>query len=251
MLAVALGVSLICSVVVSTAAIGLKPLQDANVLLDMQRNVLAAAGIPVDERGVADIFAQEFEQYVVDLRSGAYMADMSPAVFDQLEMAKDEAHSIALDADQDTATLRRRENYGMVYLRLDAAGAINRVVLPIRGYGLWGTLYGYLALEGDLRTVAGIGFYQHKETPGLGGEVDNPKWRALWVGKGLYGTDGEPAIRLVKGASASPYEVDALAGATITSRGVESLVRFWSGEMGYGPFLKRLADEHSGREAGG
>ena len=58
-------------------------------------------------------------------------------------------------------------------------GGIDKVVIPVRGFGLWGTLYGYLALESDLSTIAGLGFYQHKETPGLGGEVDNPKWARL------------------------------------------------------------------------
>ena len=111
--------------------------------------------------------------------------------------------------------------------------------------GLWGTLYGYLALKSDLETIQGITFYQHKETPGLGGEVDNPRWKAQWDGVQLYDEDGEPAAMVFKGPAPSDnqFAVDGLSGATITSRGVTNLVRFWASEDGYGPFLKKLQSE--------
>jgi Na+-transporting NADH:ubiquinone oxidoreductase subunit C len=131
---------------------------------------------------------------------------------------------------------------------MEGAGGIEKLVIPVRGYGLWSTLYGYLALEGDLETVAGLGFYDQKETPGLGGEVDNPLWKAKWPGVQLYDEAGDPAVHLVKkrspdGSDAAAHEVDALSGATITTRGVQNLVRFWTSDLGYGPYLKRLKAE--------
>ena len=143
------------------------------------------------------------------------------------------------------ATLGRREHVALVYVLTTEKGALDKVVLPVRGYGLWGTLFGYLAIEGDLQTVAGLAFYTHKETPGLGGEVDNPNWKALWPGVLLFDESGSPAVRLVKtrspgSSTAAAHEVDALSGATMTSRGVENLVRFWTSELGYGPFLSKL-----------
>ncbi|HEY5646762.1 MAG TPA: FMN-binding protein, partial [Pseudomonadales bacterium] len=92
---------------------------------------------------------------------------------------------------------------------------------------------------------AGLGFYFHKETPGLGGEVDNPDWKSLWEGVHAFDEGGEPAVRLVKtrspeGSAAASHEVDALSGATLTTRGVQNLVRFWTGDMGFGPFLDNL-----------
>ena len=128
---------------------------------------------------------------------------------------------------------------------VETDGELDTLVLPVRGYGLWSTLYGFLALQEDLNTVAGLGFYQHGETPGLGGEVDNPKWRSLWEGKKLYNEDGELAIQIVKGGvdPQSPnakYRVDALAGATLTSNGVNNLLHFWLGENGFGPFIANL-----------
>jgi Na+-transporting NADH:ubiquinone oxidoreductase subunit C len=110
--------------------------------------------------------------------------------------------------------------------------------------GLWGTLYGYIALAADTQTVRGITFYQHKETPGLGGEVDNARWKALWPGRKVYDARGRPILNVKKGRAgpveSDPHNVDGLSGATITSRGVGHLVRFWLGEEAFGPYLKKV-----------
>jgi Na+-transporting NADH:ubiquinone oxidoreductase subunit C len=135
--------------------------------------------------------------------------------------------------------------------------------LPVSGYGLWSTMFGFIALEGDGQTVLGMNLYDQAETPGLGGEVVNPKWKALWKGKKVYNFTGkelhesnlsekghsieigEVALGLVKGSvdpakPGSEYQVDALAGATLTSRGVSNLVQYWMGKDGYGIFLAKL-----------
>ena len=183
----------------------------------------------------------------VDLASGRFVAEFDIDGFNQLRSARDPSHSRDLDTHEDAATLGRRENVSLVYI-IETDAGIDRVVLPVRGYGLWGTLYGYLALEGDLNTISGLAFYEHKETPGLGGEVDNQNWKAQWTGVRLFDDAGGPAVRLVKTRSAADseaarYEVDALSGATLTSRGVENLVRFWAGALGFGPFLENLKAE--------
>jgi Na+-transporting NADH:ubiquinone oxidoreductase subunit C len=180
----------------------------------------------------------------VDLDSGRYVDTVDVARYEPVKASRDPQASRRLTSEEDVATIIRRENVSLVYLR-SRDGVLDKVVLPVRGYGLWGTLYGYLALEGDLETVAGIGFYEQKETPGLGGEVDNPAWKALWPGVRVFDADGEPAVTLVKtrsaeGSVAAAHEVDALSGATLTSRGVENLVNFWTGELGFGPYLDRL-----------
>lgn len=244
---VALGVSLVCSIMVSVSAVVLKSRQDANVLLDQRRNILIAAGAleegetyNASGQGIHEIFEAEFEQRLVNLTTGEFVADTEDlANYNQLKAAKDPDLSIPLSASQDIATLLRRENLARLYLKKDADGNLDKVVLPVRGYGLWGTLYGYLALQADYRTVAGLGFYAHKETPGLGGKVDDPAWKAQWAGKLIYDDTGAPAIRLMKNASRNDYTVDALAGATLTTRGVENLVKFWTGKLGFGPFLHR------------
>ena len=238
-LIVAISLCVVCSVIVSGAAVLLKDRQVANVLEDRNRNILAAAGLL--EEGVS--VSQQFERVdvrLVDLRTGKFSEEYDAQSFNQRSAAKDPQLSTALDAAEDIASLGRRENYAPVYLVL-AAGEIEKVILPIYGAGLWGKLYGFVALEADGNTVAGLGFYEHKETPGLGGEVDNPRWKSIWPGKQVY-RDGEVAIGLVKGAadSSSSYEIDGLAGATLTSRGVTNLVQFWLGADGFGPFINNL-----------
>ena len=239
--AVAFSLCIVCSVVVSTAAVVLKPAQEANQTLDRKRNILAAAGMLEEGRPVEELF-QRIDERFVDLRSGEF-TDAPTAGYDQRAASKDPARSVAL-GEGDIAKIGRRANYARVYLVRDDAGAVDKVILPVHGYGLWSTLYGFVALEGDANTIAGIGFYEHGETPGLGGEVDNPRWKSQWPGKQVY-RDGEVAIALAKGSvdrsqPGADWRVDGLAGATITSRGVTNLVQFWLGESGFGPFLDNL-----------
>jgi Na+-transporting NADH:ubiquinone oxidoreductase subunit C len=239
---VALALCIVCSVIVSTAAVMLQDAQVANQLEDRNRNILAAAGMLEEGVPVAEQF-QRVSVRVVDLRSGRFTDEIDADGFDQRKVAKDPETSAALAADADPARIQRRENYALVYI-VEEQGSIDKIILPIHGAGLWGTLYGFVALDSDVNTVSGLGFYEHKETPGLGGEVDNPRWKALWPGKQVY-RDGTVALEVIKGAvdPARPeaaYQVDGLAGATLTTRGVSNLVQFWMGEAGFGPFLNNL-----------
>ncbi|RLQ23100.1 Na(+)-translocating NADH-quinone reductase subunit C [Seongchinamella sediminis] len=242
-LIVAFSLCIVCSVIVSTAAVVLKPAQEANQSLDRKRNILSAAGMLEEGSSVEEQFAK-IETRVVDLRTGQFTDAVDPASYDQRAASKDPSMSDKLSTDEDIAKVFRREHYALVYLAEDAQGDIGKIILPIRGYGLWGTLYGFIALQGDANTVAGIGFYEHKETPGLGGEVDNPRWKSLWDGKQVY-KDGDIELTVIKGTvdpamKNSEYKVDGMAGATLTTRGVSNLVQFWLGESGFEPFLNNL-----------
>ena len=241
-LTVAFMVCLVCGIVVATAAVSLRPVQEKNKLLDKQINILQAAGLYQPGMDVVAAF-DKIERRFVDLATGEYVD--KPDSYDQRKAAKDPAESITLDVDQDVASIKRKAKVAEVYLARSADGELSRIILPVHGYGLWSTLYGFLALEPDANTVAGLGFYEHAETPGLGGEVDNPKWKAIWDGKLLYDEQGDVAIQVIKGTVDSSmadveHKVDGLAGATLTSKGVDNLVRFWVGENGFGPYLTRL-----------
>jgi Na+-transporting NADH:ubiquinone oxidoreductase subunit C len=243
---VALLLCLVCSILVSTAAVALKPKQDANKALDKKQNILKIAGMMRPGVSVDELFA-EIETQVVDLETGKFVDDIDVVKFDQRKAAKDPAQSISLSKDEDLASIGRRSKYAAVYL-VREADQIKTIILPVHGYGLWSTMYGFIALEGDARTVKGMGFYDHAETPGLGGEVDNPGWKAKWIGKEVYNPQGEVAVQVLKGSilPSTPdpqYKVDGLAGATLTSRGVENLLRYWLGEQGFKPFLNKLAQE--------
>lgn len=238
---VAAALCLLCSVIVSVAAVGLRPIQEANKAADKRKNIVQIGGLMQEGKTVDELFAG-IEARVVDLDTGEYTDAVDPASYDQRKAAKDPAMSEALS--DDPALIKRRAKYATVYLVKDG-DAVQRVILPIKGYGLWSTLYGFVALDGDLNTISGLGFYEHAETPGLGGEVDNPKWKGIWSGKQVFNADGELAIEVIKGAvdpamAGVEHKVDGLAGATLTSRGVSNLVRFWLGEQGFGPYLNKL-----------
>ena len=247
---VALVVSLVASVFVAGSAIALKPIQIENRLLDKQRSILAIAGLgqeTLSSREVKDLFTSRVKARVVDLSTGQYNDTLDPFSFDPLKVARNPETSLALSDSDDIARIKHREQFTTVYL-VEQNGELVSLVLPIRGYGLWSTLHGFLAIKPDLNTVVGLGFYQHAETPGLGGEVDNPIWKGSWPGKTLFNDSGKPIIRVVKGGvdPASPeagHQVDALAGATLTSNGVNRLLHFWLGEQGFGPYLARLRQQ--------
>ena len=241
-LLVAFLVCVVCGVVVATAAVSLRPVQSKNQLLDKRMNILQAAGLYQPGVDVNEVF-KSIERRFVDIDTGEYVE--MPESYDQRKAAKDPQRSERLSGKEDIAGIKSQANVAEVFLARGDNGDLSRIILPVHGYGLWSTLYGFLALEPDANTVSGLGFYEHGETPGLGGEVDNPKWKALWEGKKLYGEQGEVEIQVVKGAvdSKTPnaeHKVDGLAGATLTSNGVSNLLRFWVGENGFGPYLKRM-----------
>ena len=248
-LTVALLVCLVCSVFVAGAAVALRPTQIENRLLDKQRSILAIAGLgdaSLSSTQVKQMFDERIKARVVDLETGKFSDAQDPITFDPLQSSKDPALSKALTGSEDIASIKRRERYSTVYM-VEHDGQLDTLIIPVRGYGLWSTLHGFIAVKGDLNTVAGFGFYQHGETPGLGGEVDNPKWRALWLDKHLYNNKDELALRVIKGNvdssnATAANQVDGLAGATLTSSGVTHLVQFWLGENGFGSFIKHLRD---------
>lgn len=258
-IAIAVALCLVCAVLVSLAAVALKPLQINNKELDMKQNILDVAGLLEEGKDIDAAFAEKIEAKIVDLETGDYVENINPADYDQRKAAKDPAQSVAIPKDKDIAHIRIKAKYAKVFL-VKEAGAIKSIILPINGYGLWSTLYGFLSVDADGQTVQSINFYDQAETPGLGGEVVNPNWRALWKGKKIYAeTDqpsmekgliteadiGEPALSLIKGVvdnskPGSQYQVDGLAGATLTSTGVTNLIRYWTSKEGFAPYLSKV-----------
>jgi Na+-transporting NADH:ubiquinone oxidoreductase subunit C len=243
-LGVATALCIVCSIMVSMAAVMLKPLQVENQKLDIKKNLLAAAGLVT-----ADASKSEVEQafsgvktILVDLDQGVEDRSIDLATFDQVKAAKDAKLGKVIDTKLDVAKIKRRERYSKVYL-IAKDGELEQIVLPVYGKGLWSTMYGFMALAADTKTIRGFSFYQHGETPGLGGEIDNKKWQASWVGKIALDADNfEPIIKVLKGkvnpaAGDVSSQVDGLSGATLTARGVQGLVNYWLGQDGFGPFL--------------
>ena len=239
-------VCVLCGIGVAGAAVALKPRQDENKVLDQQKQVLLVAGLlkPGQAANPAEIkalFDKNIRPEVINLKTGALAKDIKAEGFDQRRAQKDPATSTA--APDNAAKVFRLPNNALVYHVLKD-GKTDMLILPIEGYGLWSVLYGYLALDDDTTTVKGITFYAHAETPGLGGEVDNPKWKAGWAGRKIFDDKGQVALSVIKGqagpAPADPHHIDGLSGATITSNGVTNLVKFWFGKDGFGPYLEQF-----------
>ena len=234
---VAVSLCLVCSMVVSFAAVNLKNIQEINKAVDKQKNILQVAGVYYEGIDVKKTFLS-FEPVVVDLNKGKFTNKFDPITFDDKAAAQDPELSISLK--DDPASIGRRTNFATVYLLKKEDGSLDKIILPIHGYGLWSTLYGFIALEKNGNDIFGLQFYQHAETPGLGAEVDNPKWKAQWKGKKLNNDNGELMITVAKTQKIKEHHIDALAGATLTSNGVDNLVKFWMGEAGFKKFLKNL-----------
>ena len=261
-LQVAASLCIACSLLVSVARVGLLQLQEDNKKLDQQKNILDAAGLSTGEFGkpasklsskqIEELYAWVTEE-LVDLETGEVVTDMDPAEYDPVEAAGKKETSVEIGDVEYHPGVDRREKIAKIF-KVNRPGSDEQlIVLPVYGKGLWSTLRGYLALKGDLNTIQGLTFYDHKETPGLGGEVDNPDWKAQWEDKKLFGEDGEPAAMVFKGTAprGDIHAVDGLSGATITSRGVTVLIRYWAGENGYGNYLNKLKSAKTNSQTAG
>lgn len=238
-------VCFVCSVMVSVAAVALKPIQQEARVIDQKRNILDVLGLYAPGADINTAFAK-LQPRIIELDSGNFSDAVDVASYNMFAAAKKPETGAPIPDELDIASINFRPRYATVYLELDASGAVEQVVLPVQGYGLWSTMYAFVAVAGDGNTVSGIKFYQHAETPGLGGEVSNPAWTAQWAGKKIYGESGEVALQLVKGGvgSTNPaaiHQVDALSGATLTSNGVTALIAYWLSDQAYKPFLHKLA----------
>ncbi|MFK8027713.1 MAG: Na(+)-translocating NADH-quinone reductase subunit C [Gammaproteobacteria bacterium] len=240
---VAITLCLVCSVIVSTAAVKLRPAQEKNKILDQKINILKVSGLWQESADIESLFSS-IETRLINLNTGEIANDIDVVGFDQRKASKDAQLSIELDDAVDIANINRRSNYAKIFL-VKENNKIDRYVFPVHGYGLWSTLYGYVTLEKDMNTIYALKFYDHRETPGLGGEVDNVKWQDLWKGKRLFDSDNKLALTVVKGAvipgsEKEIYQVDGLSGATLTSDGVTNMFRFWMGEHGFKKFMNKV-----------
>tara|TARA_B110000014_G_C20118062_1_gene591248 strand:- start:1993 stop:2775 length:783 start_codon:yes stop_codon:yes gene_type:complete len=247
-LIVAISLCLVCSALISFSAVELRDLQEINKTLDKQSKILSAAGLLEDDKEISSLF-NSIEIKIVNLETGLFDTSINIEDYDESSFSRNPSTSIELNSDTDIALLKRRENFQAIYLHYNDE-ILNAIILPVRGYGLWGTMKGYLALESDFKTIIGLEFFDHKETPGLGGEIDNPKWKAIWKGKEVYSDSGDVLISVIKGSvdkssEKSKYQVDGLSGATITSNGVTNLLSFWLGEMGYGRLIQEMSLQES------
>ncbi len=250
---VVLGVCMVCSILVSTAAVVLKTRQEENKKIEKIKNILLAGDLLVKGQDVKEIYNRSIQGVIIDLETGqdVPVSDSTSALnvenFDIKDLAGDPRYGKTIASSDDIAQIKRMPRYMAVYF-VKEGEEIRKIILPVYGKGLWSTMYGFIALNRDLRTVEGFTFYEHGETPGLGGEVDNPGWKRIWKGKKAFDEQWDVRIEVIKGrvdpgSDKAQYQIDGLSGSTLTTRGVDNLIKFWLGKNGYGAFFKRMREE--------
>ncbi|MCZ7603228.1 MAG: Na(+)-translocating NADH-quinone reductase subunit C [Ignavibacteriales bacterium] len=256
---VALGICLVCSILVSAAAVSLSSRQAENKQVDKIKNILAAGGIDYENKNPQEIYNNKIKAVTVELESGEVINPeekselLTPKNFDIKKVSNISDLSVSIPASEDIAGIKRKPTHMIVYEVLDENGDIDKYIFPVHGKGLWSTMYGFISFDKELKKVEGITFYDHGETPGLGGEVDNPNWKNSWKGKTAFNEDGEFIIDVLKGRvdPTSPnadHQIDGLSGSTLTTRGVDYLLKYWLGENGYGAFIDKVRGEEGSNE---
>ena len=244
----ATAVCVVCALLVAVSAVALRERQQINARLYQQKNVLLAAGLVGPDDSVSDeallrIFDARIKVRLVDLATGDLLPQgkIDEKTYDQRRARNDPQMSRV--APPNAAQVPRVPTYGSAYFVMNG-DRIEQVVIPVEGVGMWGTLYGFIAIDRDGNTIRGLTYYDQKETPGLGGEAGNPKWQAHWRGRKVYDESWEPRITVIKGSAGpperDPFHVDGLSGATITSNGIARMMAFWLGDDGYRPFLRKF-----------
>ena len=248
--------TIIAASLLASANLALKDRQQANVEADKKKKILAAIGMPVEPGTPSPEVNKIFDENVLTIYvdTAGKEVEAPQGKFDHLKTLKTYSVHVNPVVKDPKATKDPLEGLVLeLFAQKGEDGKPSAYVVPLYGKGLWGTMYGFLTLGGpQFNDIHALVFYEHIETPGLGGEVENPRWKALWDGKKVRDADGAYQIRVIKGSAPtdSLHEVDGLSGATITSRGVTNLLRFWLGDLGFGPFLSQLSRTPETTEGG-
>jgi Na+-transporting NADH:ubiquinone oxidoreductase subunit C len=247
-LLVVFSIALVCSILVSVAAVSLRPIQIRNQLVEKSRNIVALSGLvdPGEDLSSDEILiaVTQLDSRIIDIDTGEFEGSLDANEFDPRAAVNDPELGTAIPDEEDSANLGRRSRYEIVHLVWEG-DELKRIILPIVGQGMWSTLYGFIALEADLNTIAAISFYEQAETAGLGDQITHASWQSRWQGRELFGSDGSFRFRIATGpvddgSVAARHQVDAMTGATITGTAVTRMVSYWFGPHGYRTFLNNL-----------
>ncbi len=231
---------IVCSVLVSITVVSLRPTQNKNADLDFKKNILMSAGLLEEGQDIEEAFSK-VTPVLVDMETGKIVENESLLKgYNQTKASTNPALNTKIKPENDIAGLSMRAKLAKVYLTKNSAGKIETMIFNVRGKGLWSTMYGFIAVDSDTNTIKGFGYYSHGETPGLGGEVDNPSWKEQWIGKKIFDADWDVQFAVAKAEASSEYQVDGLSGATITCNGVTSSMKYWFGPNAYGKFLENV-----------
>jgi len=200
---------IVVALILSGAATLLRPLQERNMRIEKMQNILSTINIPADRAEAEELFSRYITETKVVNHEG------------------EEIEGDAFEVDLQDENRKPVEERQLPVFIADVDGE-NYYVVPVRGAGLWGPIWGYVGLESDLVTIAGANFDHASETPGLGAEIADRPFEEQFRGKRIYDEDGDfRPVTVVKGTAPpdDPHRVDGISGGTITSNGVTNMLR--------------------------
>ncbi|WP_294142736.1 NADH:ubiquinone reductase (Na(+)-transporting) subunit C [uncultured Sanguibacteroides sp.] len=209
----------IVAVLLSVIALWLQPTQNENIENEKRQNILRSVNITSTPENSKELFDKYItRQFIVnskgeEVAGNAFTVDLSKEVKKSCEERQLPVYVANIDG-------------------------VTKYILPLQGTGLWGPIWGYISLNADKNTVYGTVFDHKGETPGLGAEITQDRFRRQFDGKTIFNNGNLVSILVKKGGGATgPHEVDAISGGTITSKGVESMLKNYL--TCYEPFLKK------------
>ena len=209
------GMVVVVAVMLSMAAIYLGPYQAKNVRIEKMKNILTSVSIEAKTGEAEQLFKQYITKQVVLNNKGEEVSGEA-AAFD-LDLKKELDKAKKGNQDKQLFPLFICNKEGNTFY-----------IIPMRGKGLWGPIWGYISLEGDMNTIFGASFGHKSETPGLGAEIETKKFQHEFIGKKIFDESGNfISVKVVKGGTAATnmHGVDAVSGATITSDGVTEMFK--------------------------
>ena len=204
----------VVAVLLASAAIQLGPLQQQNARIEKMQNILSSIGIESDVEDAEKLFNQYIQDQIVLNKQG--------------KQVKNDVKAFDIDLKKEQDKLKTgRANEQLFPLFIFNKEDKRYYVIPVRGKGLWGPIWGYLALQGDMNTVYGASFGHKSETPGLGAEIVTAEFQEQFNGKTIFDQSGNfTSVRVIKGGAAPDdnHGVDAISGGTVTSNGVSEML---------------------------
>lgn len=217
----------VIAVLLSVTAISLAPYQEKNVRVEKMKNILTSVSIPTETAATEAAFNKYITQQIVLNNKGEQVTGSVTAFDIDLKKELDKVKT-------------GKENEQLFPLFICNKEGKSFYIIPIRGKGLWGPIWGFISLESDMNTVYGVSFGHKSETPGLGAEIETEKFQQQFIGKQIFDESGKfVSVTVIKGG-AKPNDmhgVDAISGATITSKGVTEM--FERTLNNYIPYFKK------------
>ncbi len=197
------------AILLSLTALLLQPRQEKNVEVEKKMNILSSMNVTSAKADAEKLY----DKYIKE----SYVINTEGTVIEGVD-----AFTVSLRAEQKKPLA---EQYLPVFIAVADQGDTLHI-LPVEGKGLWGPIWGYVALKPDLETIAGVTFDHKGETPGLGAEINTTGFESQFLGKTLYDNGSFVSVQVVKGGAdkADPHKVDAISGGTITSKGLEAMM---------------------------